>query len=75
LPKLPLLSGEELVKVLKRFGFVPLRQRGSHMTLKKETPTGAVGCVVPMHKEVAVGTLRSILRQAGLEPDTFIKNI
>ena len=69
--RLPRLSGEQIVKILERMGFEQSRQRGSHVTLKKETPEGALGCVVPMHKEVAVGTLRSILRQAHLTIEEF----
>jgi predicted RNA binding protein YcfA (HicA-like mRNA interferase family) len=46
--KLKRLSGEEIIKVLKRLGFEPVRQRGSHVVLKKTTIDGAVGCVVPM---------------------------
>ena len=74
-PKLPLVSGEETVRVLRRLGFVPIRQRGSHMVLRKQMPDGELGCVVPLHKELALGTLRSILRQAGVTPEEFIKNL
>ncbi len=54
--RLPRLSGEEIIKALERMGFEQVRQKGSHVILKKVTPEGAVGCVVPMHKEVALGT-------------------
>jgi len=43
--------------------------------MKKETSRGAIGCVVPLHKELAIGTLRGILRQAGLSPDEFMKKL
>jgi predicted RNA binding protein YcfA (HicA-like mRNA interferase family) len=69
--KLKRLSGEEIVKTLKRLGFEPVRQRGSHVVLKKTTLDGAVGCVVPMHREVATGTLHSILKQAHVTPEEF----
>ncbi|MDQ3001818.1 MAG: type II toxin-antitoxin system HicA family toxin [Fibrobacterota bacterium] len=69
--RLPRLSGEEIIKALERMGFEQVRQKGSHVILKKVTPEGAVGCVVPMHKEVALGTLRSVLRQAHLTPEEF----
>lgn len=52
-------------------GFVQIRQRGSHVVLRRERPEGAVGCVVPLHKELAIGTLRGILRQAGVDVDDF----
>lgn len=69
--KLKRLSGEEIIKTLKRLGFEPVRKRGSHVVLKKITIDGAVGCVVPMHREVATGTLHSILKQAHLTPEEF----
>ncbi len=74
-PKLPPISGEEAVRVLKRLGFVPIRQRGSHLVLKKQMPEGELGCVVPLHKELALGTLRSVLRQAGVTPEEFVKHL
>jgi len=74
-PKLPLVSGEEAVRALRRLGFVPIRQRGSHMTLRKQMPDGELSCVVPLHKELALGTLRGILRQAGVTPDEFVRNL
>ena len=59
MPKVPIVSGREAVRALERLGFVVDRQRGSHLVLKKSTPQGEVGCVIPMHREVAAGTLRS----------------
>ena len=73
MPKLPRLSGAEVIRVLERLGFVQVRQRGSHVILKKITDAGAVGCVVPLHSELATGTLRGILKQAQLDPETFMK--
>lgn len=69
MPKPPRLSGEETVRRLERLGFRRVRQRGSHVVMKKSAPGGDVGCVVPLHKELAEGTLRGILRQAGLSVD------
>ena len=71
--KLRRVSGEEAVRALERLGFVQIRQRGSHVVLKKQTPEGEVGCVVPLHRELAIGTLRGILRQAGVTPEEFLK--
>jgi predicted RNA binding protein YcfA (HicA-like mRNA interferase family) len=71
MPKLPLVSGAEAVKALRRLGFLVDRQRGSHAVLKKITPEGERGCVIPMHKEVALGTLRSALKMAGVSPEDF----
>jgi len=71
MPKLPRLSGAEIIKILQKMGFYQARQHGSHVVMKKITPDGAVGCVVPMHKEVAIGTLHSIFKQAHLTPEEF----
>ena len=69
--KLPIVSGTEAVKALQRLGFFVDRQRGSHVVLKKVTPQGERGCVIPMHREVAIGTLRSALKMAGVSPEEF----
>jgi predicted RNA binding protein YcfA (HicA-like mRNA interferase family) len=73
MPKPPVLSGKEIIKVLNKTGFVEIRQKGSHVILKKRTTAGDVGCVVPMHKEVALGTLRGILKQANVSQEEFKK--
>ena len=75
MPKIPLVSGKEAVKALQRFGFVFIRQRGSHAILRRETPDGTRGCVVPMHAEIQPGTLRGILKQSGIDVETFIENL
>jgi len=59
--QLPRLSGRELVKALGKVGFLPKRQHGSHIILRREDPWCQT--VVPDHKELDRGTLRSILRQ------------
>jgi predicted RNA binding protein YcfA (HicA-like mRNA interferase family) len=59
--KLLRVSGEEAIRALERLGFVKVRQKGSHVILKKNTPEGDIGCVVPLHRELAIGTLRGIL--------------
>jgi predicted RNA binding protein YcfA (HicA-like mRNA interferase family) len=59
---------------LVRLGFKQIRQRGSHVVLKKETPEGDIGCVVPLHKELAIGTLHGILKQAKLSVEEFIEH-
>ena len=71
MPKLPLVSGAKAVKALQRLGFFVDRQRGSHVVMKKITTEGERGCVIPMHKEVAPGTLRSALKLAGVSPEEF----
>jgi len=75
MPNLPHLSGKEIVRALERLGFKQARQRGSHVVMKKSADGVSIGCVVPMHDEVAVGTLRSIIRQAHLSPEEFIEAV
>jgi predicted RNA binding protein YcfA (HicA-like mRNA interferase family) len=68
---LPVVSGEQAVRAFERLGFRRVRQRGSHVVLRKDTPDGAVGCVIPRHRELAHGTLRGILKQARVSVDDF----
>ena len=75
MPELRRVSGQEVIRTLERLGFVQVRQRGSHVMLKRQTSKGEVGCVVPLHRELAIGTLRSILRQAQVTLDEFVKNL
>jgi predicted RNA binding protein YcfA (HicA-like mRNA interferase family) len=70
LPKLPVVSGQECIKALLKLGFYIARQRGSHITLRRDQPYGKV--IVPNHKELDRGTLRSIIQQAGLTVQEFI---
>ena len=44
-----------------------------HVIMKKQTLAGDIGCVVPLHKEVALGTLKGILKQASVSPEEFFK--
>ncbi|MFL5656201.1 MAG: type II toxin-antitoxin system HicA family toxin [Ktedonobacteraceae bacterium] len=74
-PKLIRVSATEAIRALERLGFVQIRQRGSHIILKKQTSAGEVGCVVPLHHQLAIGTLRSILRQAGITPEEFMEHL
>lgn len=73
MPKMPRLSGKEMLKLLALFGFEVTRQKGSHVILKKKTSEGEIGTVVPMHKELAEGTIRGILKQAKIEIEDFLK--
>jgi predicted RNA binding protein YcfA (HicA-like mRNA interferase family) len=74
MPKLNRTSGKDTIRRLEKLGFKRIRQRGSHVVLKKQTTDGEIGCVIPLHKELAVGTLRSILRQAKLIVEEFTEN-
>jgi predicted RNA binding protein YcfA (HicA-like mRNA interferase family) len=75
MPKLHRASGKDTIKALESLGFVQVRQKGSHIVLKKQTSEGEIGCVVPLHKELAIGTLRGILRQAGVSVEEFIDSL
>lgn len=75
MPKLQRVSGKATIRALERLGFVQVRQRGSHVVLKKSLPEGDVGCAVPLHTELAIGTLRGILRQAKISPEEFMENL
>ena len=68
MPRLPVLAGSDVVKALEKLGFQQVRQRGSHVVMRR----GDSGCVVPLHKEVKSGTLAGILRQAQLTQDDFL---
>ena len=70
--KLPTdLSGRDIRKALERAGFVFRRQRGSHMVLRRDDPYARV--VVPDHRRVRTGTLRTILHEAGLTVDELLQ--
>ena len=69
MPKLPVVSGLEAVRALERLGFVQIRQRGSHIIMRKQ----AKGCVVPNHREIKLGTLSGVLKQAGVSSEEFMQ--
>jgi len=69
--RLPVLSGRELVSILKKNGFEVVRQKGSHVSLKKSD----FRTVIPLHNELAKGTLLAILRQTGMTKDELEKLI
>ena len=71
--KLPVVSGEETVKALYRAGFRVVRQKGSHVRMERRTDEGVVKVTVPMHPTLKKGTLRIILKQAGLTVEEFLK--
>jgi predicted RNA binding protein YcfA (HicA-like mRNA interferase family) len=75
MPKRPVVSGEEAVRAFERLGFRIVRRRGSHVAVRKDTPDGAHGTTVPMHDEIARGTLGGILRQAGVDVEEFFRNV
>jgi len=70
LSKLPVVSGKKLCKILEKTGYLVDHQYGSHIILRQESSPYR-RLTVPDHKEIAKGTLRAIIRQAGLTIDEF----
>ena len=68
--KLPVVSGADRVKALEKAGFTVYRQRGSHITIVRKSPPSQT--TIPNHKELDRGTLRAIIRQAGLTVEEFV---
>ncbi|MDB9332884.1 type II toxin-antitoxin system HicA family toxin [Nodularia spumigena CS-591/04] len=69
--KLPVISGSQCIKALGTIGFIVIRQRGSHIILVRDQPKTTI--TVPDHKELDRGTLRTIIRQAGLSVEEFVE--
>ncbi len=69
MPELPRISGEQAIKIFIKLGFYIARQKGSHVVMRKNDK----GCVIPKHKALAVGTLKSAIRQAGITSDDFVE--
>jgi len=65
-PKLPQISGQDLVRVLRKLGYEVVRQKGSHMRLRKATTVGEHNITVPEHTTIAKGTLNDIITKVGL---------
>ena len=72
MPKLRVLSAAEICRILERHGFGIVRQRGSHIVLRKDTAEGGITVPVPNHREVARGTLKSIILQSRIEATEFM---
>lgn len=70
MPKLPVVSGAEAVKVFERAGWRKDRQRGSHVVMLKSGHIASLS--VPQHRELAPGTLRSLIRASGMTVGEFI---
>lgn len=69
MPKLPRLSGEELIRILERYGYEQVRSRGSHVRLYPPAGSGLKKLTVPLHRELKTGTLSNIMKDAGLSPE------
>ena len=66
MPKLPVVSGEQVIKLLRKLGYEIIRQKGSHVRLRKITEAGEHNITVPKHSEMAKGTLNDILSKVSI---------
>jgi predicted RNA binding protein YcfA (HicA-like mRNA interferase family) len=71
-PKLPVISGADLIRALAKFGYVAVRQKGSHVRLRHSSNPQRLPVTVPLHPEIAFGTLRRILRDASVTVDELL---
>ena len=71
--KMPVLSGRDVVKILSKLGYEYIRTRGSHIIMIKQSEKGKKMIPVPNHKELAKGTLKAIMNQAGLKLEELLK--
>lgn len=69
--RLPIISGLDIIKCLKKFGFIATRQRGSHVRLEKYGGNKTIKLTVPLHRELKKGTLNRIIKDAGLTLEEF----
>lgn len=69
--KLQVLSGKKVCRILKQHGFVEVRRRSSHIVMQKKVTNSTITVPVPNHRELRLGTLRSIIRQSGIPRTAF----
>jgi predicted RNA binding protein YcfA (HicA-like mRNA interferase family) len=70
-PRLPVVSARDCIRALEKAGFYVARQKGSHITLRRNQPPGRV--TVPNHRTLKPGTLSRILKDAGRTVDKFLE--
>jgi len=70
-PKLPVASGDDLIRVLEKFGYVRVRQKGSHVRLRHSAEPQRKQLTVPLHKTLKRGLLRHVLSDARITVDQF----
>jgi predicted RNA binding protein YcfA (HicA-like mRNA interferase family) len=70
--KMPVVSGQELIKALRRYGFWVERQKGSHVRLKFKSLDKIIKLTVPLHVPLKKGTLSRILKDAGISVDELL---
>ncbi len=71
MPRLRVLSGREVCRILTQNGFVEVRQKGSHILMQKKSGNSTITVPVPDHAELKIGTLLGIIRQSGLPKSLF----
>jgi predicted RNA binding protein YcfA (HicA-like mRNA interferase family) len=71
MPKMRVLSGREVCRILSGHGFEKIRQKGSHIIMQKRAKNTTITIPVPNHDELRMGTLRGIIRQSGLPRALF----
>ena len=71
--KVPSLTYEQVIRALRRDGWIVVRQRGSHIRLQKTTKSETLKLIVPAHRPIKHSTLSHILKQAGLSVSHFKK--
>ena len=71
MPRLRLLSGREVCRILEFEGFVAVRQRGSHVVMQRKLVGTTITVPVPDHRELKTGTLLSIIRQSQVPRSLF----
>jgi predicted RNA binding protein YcfA (HicA-like mRNA interferase family) len=71
--KLPVISGLDAIKAFRRAGFIVVRQRGSHVRMKKVTGEKVINITVPMHDILKKGTLHHLVNDSGLTLDEFLE--
>ena len=71
MPKLRVLSGKEVCKIMSKHGFIEVRRKGSHIIMQKKEGNTTITVPVPDHEELRIGTLSGIIRQSGLPRSLF----
>jgi predicted RNA binding protein YcfA (HicA-like mRNA interferase family) len=71
-PKLPITSGDDLIRAPEKFGYHRARKKGSHVRLYHSSDPLRLPVTVPLHKEIAFGALKRILRDSKITPEELI---
>ena len=73
MPKLRILSADQVCNILRKHGFIKARQHGSHIIMRRELVDRTITVPVPNHSEIAKGTLKSIIQQSELPKSEFMR--